>query len=68
MGGGYSGARIAGGFGVRHFGNGAFGRPCGSASYNRRFGRGFAFGPGWDYGCGYGYPYYNPYSCYLPTY
>jgi hypothetical protein len=26
------------------------------------------FGSGYDYGRGYGYPYYNPYSCYLPTY
>jgi hypothetical protein len=68
MGGGFGGARMGGGFGVGHFGNGAIGRGFAGQHFNRRFGRGFTFGPGWDYGCGYGYPYYNPYSCYLPTY
>jgi hypothetical protein len=68
MSGGFGGARTGGGFGVGHFGNGAFGRSFAGRHFNGRLGRGFAFGPGWDYGCRYGYPYYNPYSCYLPTY
>jgi hypothetical protein len=82
MGGGFGGGHMGGGFGGGHMGSAgrAFGRGFsgshfagtrGHFGHDRRFGRA-RFGSGWggyyDYGCGYGYPYYNPYSCYLPTY
>jgi hypothetical protein len=76
MGGGFSGGNMGGGFSGGHMG-GAFSGGRGFAgshsaetrghfAHDRRFGRS-RFGS-YDYGCGYGYPYYNPYSCYLPTY
>jgi hypothetical protein len=57
---GFAGQRFAGT--RRHF------------DHDRRFRRGFFFGPDWDYGvydyaCSYGYPYYTAnYNCYPPSY
>jgi hypothetical protein len=83
MGGGFGGGHIGGGpMGGRFggFGHGFAGQHFagtrGHRDHSRRFDhdRRFRFGfvPGdygyYDYGCSYGYPYYNPYSCYQPTY
>ena len=68
LGGGHMGAGFGGG---RGFAGSHFAGTRGHFGHDRRFGRA-GFGSGWggyyDYGCGYGYPYYNSYSCYLPTY
>ncbi len=84
MGGGFSGGQMGGGFSGGHMGGGFSGGHMrgfsgargvagshlagtrGHFAHDRRFGRS-RFGS-YDFGCGYGYPYYNPYSCYLPTY
>jgi hypothetical protein len=72
MGGGFGGGHMAGGFGGgRGFASSHLAGTRGHFGHDRRFGRS-RFGSGWggyyDYGCGYSYSYYNPYSCYLPTY
>jgi hypothetical protein len=53
----------------RGFSGQHFAAARGHFDHDRRFGRRSRWDYGsYDYGCGYGYPYYNPYSCYLPTY
>jgi hypothetical protein len=81
IGGGLGGGHMGAGFGGGHMGAG-FGGGRGFAGSHfagtrSRFGHDRRFGPSrfgsglgayYDYGCGYSYTYYNPYSCYLPTY
>jgi hypothetical protein len=67
MGGGFGGGHMGGFSGGRGFAGSHVAGTRGHLGHDRRFGRS-RFGSGYDYGCGYGYPYYNPYSCYLPTY
>ena len=81
MGGGFGGGHMGAGFGGGHMGAGFgggrgfagshFARARGRFGHDRRFGPsrfGSGLGAYYDYGCGYSYTYYNPYSCYLPTY
>ena len=81
IGGGLGGGHMGAGFGGGHMGTGFvggrgfagshFGGTRGRFGHDRRFGPsrfGSGLGAYYDYGCGYSYTYYNPYSCYLPTY
>ena len=81
MGGGFGGGHMGAGFGGGHMGAGFgggrgfagshFAGTRGRFGHDRRFGPsrfGSGLGAYYDYGCGYSYTYYNPYSCYLPTY
>ena len=81
MGGGIGGGHMGAGFGGGHMGAGFgggrgfagshFAGTRGRFGHDRRFGPsrfGSGLGAYYDYGCGYSYTYYNPYSCYLPTY
>jgi len=81
MGGGLGGGHMGAGFGGGHMGAGFgggrgfagshFAGTRGRFGHDRRFGPsrfGSGLGAYYDYGCGYSYTYYNPYSCYLPTY
>ena len=68
LGGGHMGAGFGGG---RGFAGSHFAGTRGRFGHDRRFGPsrfGSGLGAYYDYGCGYSYTYYNPYSCYLPTY
>ncbi len=78
MGGGFGGGHMGAGFGGGHMGAGFgggrgfagshFAGTRGHFGHDRRLGR-LRFGSSLGYyGCGYGYSYYDPYSCYLPTY
>jgi hypothetical protein len=72
MGAGFGGGHMGAGFGGgRGFAGSHFAGTRGRFGHDRRFGPsrfGSGLGAYYDYGCGYSYTYYNPYSCYLPTY
>jgi hypothetical protein len=72
MGAGFGGGHMGAGFGGgRGFAGSHFAGTRGRFEHDRRFGPsrfGSGLGAYYDYGCGYSYTYYNPYSCYLPTY